>query len=593
MQIPDFTKEKINKLYIKKRYPEFYDFILDKYKDYAYKKFTELIYCYEHNIEEHPVCPICNKYVLFLDFKRGYQKYCSLKCSNLSPEVQEKKKQTTIKHYGVEYAAQSNSIKEKILATCIDRYGGIGNAGENIKSKQQKTMEDRYGCKYAMQNQNIKNKSINSLIEKYGGIGAGSYEIREKILNTCNDKYGVGWVLESSDIRDKIKQTNINKYGFETPTINTEIGNKISDTKRLNYVNNNPDIIGVTEDGDDILYIIKCPHPECNKCTEKVYKITSCNYWDRNKNKTEPCTNILPIQKINSKNTTLELFIQRILDEYNIHYIQNDRSIINGKELDIYIPDHKLAIECNGIYWHSTKDNNYHINKWRLCKNNNIQLITIWQDWIYNKPDIVKSIILSKLGIYKERIYARKCIIKEIDSKTCNDFLDNHHIQGSCKSKYRFGLYYNDELISVMSFNTKMTCSGDNKNIKGYFELNRFCTKQNTQVIGGAEKLLKYFINNYNPEIITSFACNDISNGNLYKKLGFESSKQVNKSYWYINKINYKRYHRSTFTKSAIIKKGWASEDKNWKEKDIMYQNGYLQIYDSGQVKYMYKKRNS
>lgn len=586
MNIPQISGDFIiNKLYIKKHYRDFYNYLLERYEGFKYNKFSELLYCYKNNIDIRPTCPICGKDVPFLDFNRGYQKYCSLKCSNLSPEVQEKKKQTSLKNYGVEHASQSNTIKEKSKQTCIERYGGIGNASESTKSKQHKTMEEKYGSKYALQNNELKEKAINTSIQRYGGVGSGSDILKEKAINTTKARYGVECSFQSSEIREKIKNTNLERYGTCNPTENDIVKNKIKLTKQKVFIDKYKNIINTEIKDNDIIYIVKCPHPNCNKCTDKYYKIKSSSYWDRLICKTEPCTNLLPIQKSISKNTSLEIFIKNILDEYNISYIENDRTILNGKEIDIYIPDKKIGIECNGIYWHSLKDPNYHINKWKQCKENGVQLLTIWQDWIINKPEIIKSIILSKFGIYKRRIYARKCIIKELSPKECNNFLVKNHIQGVGKSIIRLGLYYNNELVSVMTFNHKMKCSGDNKIKDCYYDLSRFCNSLNTQVIGGASKLLKYFINKYHPITIASFASNDISNGGLYKSLNFQE-ETINKSYWYVDKM-YNRYHRSTFTKSAIVEKGWKESKEGWKEKDIMYKHGYFQIYDSGQTKYL------
>lgn len=585
MNIPQLSKENINKLYLQKRYPEFYNYILEVYKDYSYSKFSELIYCYKHNIKEHPKCPICGKNVPFLDFNRGYQAYCSLRCSNSSAEVKEKKKLTNIKNFGVEYAAQSDKIKEKTKQICIERYGGMGNASESIKLKQYQTMENKYGDKYALKNESIKEKAVNTTMKKHGGMGAGSIKTKEKIIRACHEKYGVDWVLKSENIREKIKQTNIMKYGTETPVQNEVVRNKIKQSKRENFINKHSNIIGTEVQDDDIIYIVKCPHQNCTKCENKYYKIKSSCYWDRLKDNTEPCTNLLRVQKSNSKNTSLEIFIKNILDEHNISYIENDRTILDGKELDIYIPNKNIAIECNGIYWHSLKEPNYHMDKWKLCKDKNIQLITIWQDWIINKPEIVKSILLSKLGIYDKRIYARKCIIKELTPHICNEFLNKNHIQGAGKSKIRLGLYYDDELVCVMTFNNKIKCSGDNKNDDYYFVLTRFCSSMGVQVIGGAGKLLQYFINKYHPISISSFASNDISDGGLYKTLKFKEVC-INKSYWYIDKT-YNRYHRSTFTKASIVERGWKETKCGWKEKDVMYEHGYFQIYDSGQIKYI------
>ena len=139
-----------------------------------------------------------------------------------------------------------------------------------------------------------------------------------------------------------------------------------------------------------------------------------------------------------------------------------------------------------------------------------------------------------------------------------------------------------------MTFGKKKALSGNNRVEYNEWELNRFCTKLNIQIVGGAEKLLKAFIRNYNPMIITSIACNDISNGNLYKKLGFTTDYKINNSYWYIKAGSLERYHRSTFTKSSIVRRGWKDKiDNSWTEIEVMNNHKYLRIYDSGTTKYI------
>ena len=307
----------------------------------------------------------------------------------------------------------------------------------------------------------------------------------------------------------------------------------------------------------------------------------------------EKCTKLYPINDPKNKDTSIELFIQNILNENSISYTTNERSIISPKELDIYIPSKNLAIECNGIYTHSTtrKDKNYHIDKTNLCKDKNIRLLHIWQDWIKTKPDIVESIILNKLGLIDNTIYARKCIIKEISSKICNKFLNENHIQGASNASIHLGLYYNNDLVSVMTFSKPRVNMGA-KNHKQQWELVRFCSKIDTRVIGGASKLFKHFVDKYNPESIVSFSMNDISNGNLYKLLKFTNDGS-NNSYWYINSKTLKRYHRTSFTKQAIVKKGWVDKvDSSWTEKQVMKEHGYFCIYDSGQTKWVWSKNN-
>ena len=126
------------------------------------------------------------------------------------------------------------------------------------------------------------------------------------------------------------------------------------------------------------------------------------------------------------------------------------------------------------------------------------------------------------------------------------------------------------------------------KEHKQQWELVRFCNKLNTRVVGGASKLLNYFIKNYNPESIVSFSMNDISDGGLYKTMGFIADENISQSYWYIDPCTMKRYHRTSFTKQAIVKKGWKDNvDNTWTEKQAMEEQGYLCIYDSGQTKWV------
>jgi G:T-mismatch repair DNA endonuclease (very short patch repair protein) len=293
----------------------------------------------------------------------------------------------------------------------------------------------------------------------------------------------------------------------------------------------------------------------------------------------EVCTKLLPAQLRPLKDTSIELFIQNILDKHNITYIKNDRTILGIKELDIYIPSKNIAIECNGLYWHSSlnKERQYHINKYKTCKSSGIQLISVWEDQIINKPNIIESIILSKLNIFNKRIYARDCVIKKITNNESNHFLDENHLQGKINANVCLGLYYNDDLVSVMTFGKKRKIMNHN-NLENQYEMYRFCNKTNICVIGGASRLLKHFINNYEPSTIVSFASNDISNGKLYETLGF-SKVDESISFWYIESHSLKRYHRYKFRSSELNK-------HNISEYDILHQLGYYKIYDTGQSKY-------
>lgn len=265
--------------------------------------------------------------------------------------------------------------------------------------------------------------------------------------------------------------------------------------------------------------------------------------------------------------------------------VENSKSIIPPQELDIYLPDYKLAIEYNGIYWHSEQtgiDKNYHINKTKECEEKGIRLIHIFSDDWEFKKEIVKSRLQSILGFNSNRIGARQCIIKEIDSKVKNSFLEKYHIQGKDKAQVKLGAYYKDELIGVMTFSKNRIFGG--KSINDEWELSRFATISNTYTPGLASKMFAYFEKNYGWKRIHSFADRCWSQGNLYESIGFVREKETRPSYWYAYNGSSPREHRYNYRKQNLNK--FENYDTNKTEKQIMDEAGYLRIYDCGTYKF-------
>ena len=281
--------------------------------------------------------------------------------------------------------------------------------------------------------------------------------------------------------------------------------------------------------------------------------------------------------------------IVEFLTSNNINAETNQRQYLSSnKELDIVIPSKNVAIEYNGLYWHNeTKhDKNYHLNKTIECFDNNIRLIHIFEDeWIYKK-EIVKSRLNTILGNIPNKIYARKCEIREIDNNTCKEFLDNNHIQGGINAPIRYGLFYNNELVSVMNFCKLRKNLGQNSNENEY-ELLRFCNKLDTIVVGGASKLFKHFIKMINPTIVKSYADRRWNTGNLYEKLGFEFTHFSQPNYFYV--IGQQRHNRFSFRKDILVEQGF---DSNKSEHEIMFDRGIYRIYDCGCLCYKWTSKN-
>lgn len=275
-------------------------------------------------------------------------------------------------------------------------------------------------------------------------------------------------------------------------------------------------------------------------------------------------------------------YICQFIGEENI--IRRNRTILSdNKELDIYIPKLHIAIEYNGLRWHSeefNKDKNYHLNKLIECNNKGIGLIQIFEDEWIERKEIVLSKIKHILGLNEgEKIYARKCVIKEINYESSKEFLEKNHIQGYAKSTVYLGAFSDDKLVGVMSF---LKEDGENWN------LTRFVTDNTKRCIGLAGRLFTAFLTVYNPKYIKSFADRrwTLSNSkNVYVKLGFKLKEELRPDYKYVN--GQKREHKFGYRKERLHKKYNVPLD--WTEKEMTEHLGFYRIYDCGLLKYVWQ----
>jgi hypothetical protein len=549
--------EKINfnsvkEKWIIKNLPNLYQFIIDK----PGFSISEKIYLLSNKVV---FCKICDGKTKFLSYKRGYRIYCSKKCSNSDFDLCEKK----LKAY-----------KEK----CLIKYGFDNSSKSEVVKLKLK--ESKKNIDY----DNIYEKAKITNLIKYDVDNPSKSEfIKYKKRITTQINWGVDNPFQSSEIKEKIKVTNIEKYGFYHPAISDEIKNKIRKTNLKKYGSNNYkssefDKIGtlLKKDPQYLKYINKSTYLMiCNQGHN--YEIKYDVYYYRKKLNIKTCTVCYPIDELVSiKEKEVFSFVASI---YKGKIISSYRDKL---EIDIYLPELKIGFEFNGLYWHSElfKDKNYHLNKTNHFKNKDIRIIHIWEDdWIF-KQEIVKSQIKNIIGITNNKIYARKCEIREIKSPLIlKEFLNNNHIQGYVHSVIKLGLYCNNELVSLMTFDK---FEGRKKMGENEWNLSRFCNVLNTNVIGGASKLLNYFIKNYNTSRIISFADKSWSNGELYYKLGFSLKNISYPNYSYF--LDKKRVNKQKYKKSNLIKMGF---DKNKSESKIMEDEfGSYKIFDCGQLKF-------
>lgn len=286
-----------------------------------------------------------------------------------------------------------------------------------------------------------------------------------------------------------------------------------------------------------------------------------------------------------TNHSSLEKKIQDHLDSLNIEYFTSCRNIISPRELDIYIPEKKLAIEINGLYWHTTTakrniDKKYHLEKTVACKSKSIKLLHFFEDELRDKFEICKSIISSKVGKIQQ-VYARKCLVKSISYSEAKDFCLNYHLQGSTVASVYLGLFYDGSLVSVMTFRKQRFFKTSTA-----WEIIRYCTKNNLRIVGGASKLFSHFIKNYSPTEVDSYADLRISDGEIYEKLGFKYSHTTQPNYYYV--IGKNRSNRLNWQKKSLSKK-LKIFNRNLSEQENMELNGYNRIYDCGNKLYIWK----
>lgn len=432
-------------------------------------------------------------------------------------------KKQNIKNYGVEWHSQAPEVREKLSAAW-----------------KRKSKEER---------QQIVDKTAKTNLEKYGNRCSLHGSNQEKVIQVFIDKYGVSNPWQQKQVREKIK----NKYGDENP-FNTQIcQQKVLKTKIKRYGNpyyNNVEKIAKT---NLKRYGVKCIYQlEKFRIRSGAISKINCRFAELLRSN---CINF--IQEFNIQNKSFDFKIGNILLEINPTYTHN--STIGA--------------------WFGTNQDKpmsklYHLEKSKLAQENGFRCIHVW-DW----DDWGKII---NLLTPKQTIYARKCKLQEISKKECNEFLNKYHLQNECNGQIiRYGLYYNDELIQVMTFGK----SRYNKNYE--WELLRLCTHKDYNVVGGSQRLWKHFLKEQNPTNVISYCDNSKFSGNVYKQLGFNHFESKKPSCHWSRKNDH-------ITQNLLNQRGFdqlfnTSYGKGTSNRELMIEHGWKEVYDCGQDVYVYK----
>lgn len=424
-------------------------------------------------------------------------------------------------------------------------------------------------------------------------------EFLEKHHKTSLKNNGFVSCFENKEIQNNIKKTNLEKYGSEYYMGSKDFIKKSEDTKLERYGNEhyvNPKKI--SESLKKMTYSQRLERFKRMKNSKlKKYGTLSLVNMDKVK---ETCLekygvpyNCMTEQCVNS-GSVISSFNKKFSEVLNEFDIENEFEFkIENLSYDIKIKNSNILIEIDPTYTHNStigpqfskfkRDpvyQQYHSDKTKLALDNGYHCIHVfdWDDW--NK-------IINLINPNKEVIYARKCKIKEVSKEDTKNFENTYHLQNYCQGQeIRIGLYYNEELVELMTFGKPRY----NKNYQ--YELLRLCSSDK-QVTGGSQKLFKYFIDNYNPESIISYCDNSKFSGEVYKKLGFELKDFGKPTCIWFNGKN-------KITDNLLRQRGadqllGTNYGKGTSNKEIMIDHGFVEVYDCGQSVWVWKnnlKRN-
>lgn len=278
---------------------------------------------------------------------------------------------------------------------------------------------------------------------------------------------------------------------------------------------------------------------------------------------------------------------------------QRNRTLIGPKEVDIYLPDHKLAVEYCGMYWHShgdkddeRKNKQRHAEKHHLCAEQGVRLLTIYETEWLERPQMVKRLLRNAIGRSRGKLMARKCELRKPTIQEARAFYEKYHPQGSTGTGDNFGLYHNDRLVACMRF----TFGGNDRGhgARGrQWTLSRYATR--LPVAGAASRLFKVFVKEHNPNEVKSFSDNRLFDGGMYEHLGFVLEADVPADYqvWSLKvglrpKSHYQRRLIPARLQEYGVKDHFDPKHDPRTEAEITYAMGARRIYDCGKKRWQW-----
>lgn len=501
----------------------------------------------------------------FLNLQKGVAKFCgnqsvcvcnrensaalrNMRDDDQKQEIQLKRAATCEQRYGVPIASQNESVKARAAATCLQRYGTISpTQNPTVLSKSKAKCLQTLGVEYPMQDPAVLQKSHRT----YGVERPNqAQEFKQKYRDTMLQKYGVEHHMQHEEIAQRVRaRSRLTKYeklvsfrtGFQ-PLFTAEQYAAAAADVEFDWL--------CDSCGTQFKQRIHAGHIHCPACNP------THESWG-------------------------ETVIREFLDQHNVAYQQFDRTIIAPQELDFYLPDHRLAIEFNGLYWHSEKvlaDRRYHFRKFRRCDEQNIKLLQIFEHELKFKSNIVLDRLAHALQLNRVSIGARRCAIEKLSNSTARDFFNSNHLQGNRPTNQVWALTYQGRMLAALS----MARSRYSKKL-AHWELLRYATAAGYSVPGGLTRLFQTAVNELQAQCVVSYANLSWGSGQVYAQAGFELVRYSDPAAWYFKSLDQVR-SRMQFQVHQLDNPNKLTESQ-WAEA-----NGWQRFWDSGNAVWLWKR---
>jgi hypothetical protein len=485
-----------------------------------------------------------------------------------------KARASNLEKYGTENPNELEEIITRVKNTNLKKYGKTSYlATKKCREQAKEKAIEEYGVDHFSKADEIKKKAQDTSIQRHGDLFQRTTKWKQKVKDVCMEKYGVDSVTKVEEFNDKRKKTLIEKYGVDFVLKNPEIREKAKSTLMKNY--------GV----DSALrspVIMERMKKTCREKYGEDHAMKSSDVKIRSMQSRLEKYGTL-IANLGKTQREITSWINSLGFDFN-----PDILILEGKELDLYDPKQKLALEFCGLYWHSEnspepRTRSYHHDKWRRCRDKGVRLLTIFDDEWRDRNEVCKSLILSKLGVFDRRLQGRRCEVREIPKDEMKSFCELHHLQGANKlSESCFGLFHGDELVGAVDMGRHHRRKDSKEAV-----LTRLCFKPGVQVIGGANKLFKACVEwcrSNGVEKILSWSDNRYSDGGVYERLGFKKKADLPPDYYYVDMKNPKR----RFSKQSQSKKQ-SQCPAHLTELQWANERGLSRIWDCGKVRWEYE----